>query len=101
MSTGSTDATGFPERDRFSIPLPRPLWIALATVVLVVMAIGLGIGAPIYRQQRAIQEINRLGGSIDDAEPIGPKWLQRAIGQQRMQVFCRVRSIAFKRSRVS
>ena len=63
-----------PEPRKFSVQLPRPLWIGLTTVVLVVVAIGLRIGAPIYRQQVAIREIEVLDGSIR-TEPTGPRWL--------------------------
>jgi hypothetical protein len=57
-----------------SIRLPRPLSIGLVTVVLTVVAVGLRIGIPIYRQQVAVQEIERLGGWVF-TEPRGPEWL--------------------------
>ena len=51
----ATDPT-LPELRRFSIRLPRPLWIGLAAIVLVVVAVGLRVGVPIYRQQVALWE---------------------------------------------
>jgi Leucine-rich repeat (LRR) protein len=49
---------------RFLIPLPRPRWIGVVAVLLLVASFGLHIGLPIYRQQAAISEIERLGGTI-------------------------------------
>jgi hypothetical protein len=68
-----------PEPRRFSIRLPRPLWIGLVTVVLVVVAVGLPICTPIYRQQVAIREIEQLGGRVERRAP-GPEWLRRTFG---------------------
>ena len=48
-----------PEPRRFSIRLPRPLWIGVAAMV-VVGGVGLRIGLPIYWQQAAIREIKRM-----------------------------------------
>lgn len=59
---------------RFSIRLPRPLWIGLAAIVLTVAAVGLGVGIPIYRQQVAVREIEELGGWVFTA-PRTPEWL--------------------------
>lgn len=63
----TTDPTT-PESRRFSIRLPRPLWIGLATVVLVVVTIGLQFGVPIYRRHVAIREIERLGGKFETSK---------------------------------
>ncbi len=57
-----------------SVRLPRPLWIGLVTVVLVVVAGGLRIGVPIYQQQVAEQEVERLGGWAFKG-PREPEWL--------------------------
>jgi hypothetical protein len=67
------------EPRRFSIRLPRPLWIGLATVALIVVAVGLRIGVPIYRQNVAIREIERLGGKVE-RRARGPNWLLRTLG---------------------
>src|SRR5258708_32887213 len=64
-----------PDSSRLSIRPPRPLWIALATVVLVVVGAGLRIGLPIYRQQVAIREIERVGGRVE-MQAGGPEWLR-------------------------
>jgi hypothetical protein len=65
-----------PEPRRFSIRLPRPLWIGLATALLVVVAVGLQLGIPIYRQEVAIREIERRGGSVESYDPV-PTWVIR------------------------
>jgi hypothetical protein len=73
------------ERRRFSIRLPRPLWIGLATVVLVVFAAGLKIGTTIYRQHVAFREIERVGGSVS-TDPRGPEWLRDRVGDEWMKL---------------
>jgi hypothetical protein len=70
-----------PEPHRFSIRLLRPAWIGLATVVLVVVAVGLRVSLPIYRQQKVVQEIQRLGGKIK-SRPAGPQWLRDQLGYE-------------------
>jgi len=79
-----TDST--PEPSRFSLRLPRPLWIGLATVVLVVAALWFQFGLPIWRQQVAIREIERLGGSFE-TDPRGPEWLQERLGSVWEKLF--------------
>src|SRR5258708_823101 len=81
-----SDADPIAPEPRFSIRLPRPLWIGLAAVVLVVVAVGLRTGVPIYRQQVALREIERLGGRAY-TEKGGPDWLRRLIGDERMAPF--------------
>jgi hypothetical protein len=56
--------------------MPRPLTLALLTAVLVLEALGLHFGMPIYRQQRAIREIERRGGVVYTSER-GPDWLRQ------------------------
>ena len=68
------------------IRLPRPLWIGLAACVLVIVAIGVQVGVPIYRQESAIREIERLGGTVQ-LRPRGPQWLRDRIGD-RAQRLC-------------
>jgi len=72
-----------PEPRRFSIRLPRPLWIGVAAVVMAMLVIGLKIGLPIYREQTALREIQRLGGSIV-MHPRGPAWFQRLVESERL-----------------
>jgi hypothetical protein len=73
-----------PSSHRFSVRIPRPLWLGVAAVVLIVVAAGLSFGLPIYRQHAAIREIGRLGGS-GEVHYKGPQWLQRLLGYQRTQ----------------
>ena len=61
------------EHRRFTVQLPRPLWIGLTTVVLFGAAVGLRFGVPIYRQHVAIREIELLGGAVSTT-PGGPEW---------------------------
>src|SRR5579872_2968133 len=75
-----------PEPRRFSIPLPRPLWIGLAAFVLVVVAIAWQFGLPMYRQRVAIQEIESQHGTVT-SRPGGPKWLRARLGDERMRIF--------------
>src|SRR5437868_14663256 len=74
------------EPRRFSIRLPRPLWIALVTVVVVISAVGVLFALPIYQQQMAVREIERLDGSIR-TDNGGPGWLRRQVGDERMRLF--------------
>ena len=75
--------------------LPRPLWIGVAAVVLIVASVGLGTFVPYYRQQVALREIERLGG-IMKIEPGGPEWLRQRLGNERMKVFDKIETIAFR-----
>ena len=44
------------------------------------------MGLPIYWQQVAIREIERLGGNIT-VRKRGPEWLRRWIGNDRIKIF--------------
>ncbi len=61
-----------PKPRRFSIRLPRPLWIGLAAAVLVVGALGLGFGVRIWRQYATVQAIERLGGAVGTVHQLIP-----------------------------
>src|SRR5260370_28791516 len=74
-----------PKRGRFSISVPRPVRIFAAMVVLIVVAIALQFGLPVYRQQAAIREIERAGGSVQTIHR-GPNWLRGQIGEERMKL---------------
>jgi hypothetical protein len=63
MSSASASPTPSEPR-RFSIRMPRPLWIGLTAAALILISVGLRVGIPIYRHQVAIQEVERLGGLI-------------------------------------
>src|SRR5258707_2386977 len=83
MTPANSPAT---EPRRFSIRLPRPLWIGLATIVTVVVAVGLRIGVPIYRQRAAIRAIEQNWGHVV-TRPRGPKWIRDRMGDERMKMF--------------
>ncbi len=65
---------------RFSISVPRPLWIGLAAIVVIVTAAGLRLGLPKFLQQMAIRQVERLGGSVG-TNPVGPEWLRSRVGR--------------------
>ncbi|MFN0053948.1 MAG: hypothetical protein ACKV0T_17355 [Planctomycetales bacterium] len=85
---------------RFSIHLPRPLWIFLGTVAFVVMAIAVRIGLPIYRQRVAIREFERLGGFVE-LQNGGPVWLRRVVGDRWMTPFQEVVHVGLGGSQVT
>ena len=79
------------ESRRFSVRLPRPLWIGLLAVALVVAGTGLRVGLPIYQQHAAIREIQRAGGVVlmrpADHDWL-PDWLQKWMNdRERIEVF--------------
>lgn len=74
------------KRHQLSIHLPRPLWIGLVTSVLLIAMAGLQFGLPIWRQQAAIREIERLGGRIK-IELGGPEWMRKRVGDGHMKYF--------------
>jgi len=78
----SATETTPPEPRRFSIGLPRPLWVGVAGVVLVVVAIVL----PIYRQHVAIREIERLGGTVQVRNTC-PGWLRPRLADCLVWIF--------------
>jgi hypothetical protein len=98
MATTPTPTPPAPRR--FSVRLPRPLWIGLAAAVLVVVAIGLRVGIPIYRQHIAIREIKGLGGTVD-TRPRGPAWLRERLGNGRMKPFNEAIEVNLSSSRVN
>jgi len=69
---------------RYSIRLPRPLWIGVTAVFLAVLAVGLRFGLPALQRHRTIHEIELLGGS-DSQENGGPDWLRKWVGDDTMQ----------------
>jgi len=72
------------EPRRFAVRLPRPLWFGFATATLVVIAVGLQVGIPLYRQQVAVRDVERAGGTVF-MRPRGPRWRRHWIGEERMR----------------
>jgi hypothetical protein len=72
----TTDSTTLAPR-RFSIRLPRPLWMGWAVFVVLVGAVGLGFGLPIYRQQMAKEALKERGAYIE-SDYHGPIWLGKS-----------------------
>ena len=84
MAADAPNST-LPEPRRFSIRLPRPRWLGFAAVAMVLVAVGLRFGVPIYRQQFAIREIKRFGGTVD-MRYRGPQWLLERLGDELMNI---------------
>src|SRR5690348_5011713 len=82
----ASDYHATPEQRRFSIRLPRPLWIGLATAALVLVALGLRFGVPIYRQEIAVREVQGLRGPIGRM-PRTPEWLRTKLGHEWATMF--------------
>jgi len=89
-----------PEPRRFSVRLPRPLWIGLAAVVLILAPVVLRFGGSIYERQCAKKEIGRTGGKIR-ATPCGSAWLRRLVGYERMEMFENVDTVGLGATRVT
>ena len=78
MSSSSDHPTHSEDR-RFSIRLPRPLWIGLTGIALAIVAFGIGIGVPIYQEEVAIRRFEKLDCSCYRESRL-PYWLQHWVG---------------------
>ena len=76
-----------PEPRRFSIRLPRPLWIGISATLLIIVAAGLRFGVSGYQRRVAVREIERFNGSIQYLNRRGPNWLLVWMNEDRMQWF--------------
>src|SRR5215471_5300498 len=85
----ATTDSGPSECRRFSIRLPRPLWIGVATVTLIVVAALSAIALPIYRQQATIRDIQLLRGKTQSRQA-GPRWLRDRLGYERAELLDKV-----------
>ena len=83
---------------RFRIPPPGVL-LAVA-LVLAVIAVGLSVWLPYQREQVAIREIERLGGTVFPKLG-GPTWLRDLVGDEWMVGFDRVLGVSLDVTRVS
>ncbi len=84
MTTSTPGPTA--HESRFSIRVPRPLWIFLATVVLVVAAAGLRAGLSVHRRQLVLSEIGPLGGTMV-VRATGPAWFRTMLGVAQIKAF--------------
>jgi hypothetical protein len=80
--------------------LPHPQSLFLLTVVLVLLALGLQFGLPIYRQQMAIREIERLGGAVQ-ARLKAPLWLRERLPDEFVRLFGTVRLVHLRTTAVT
>jgi hypothetical protein len=83
-----------PEPRRFSIWLPRPLWIGVAAVVLALAGVGARFGLPLLRKQLAVTAMEQAGVRVTTVKG-GPDWLRRWAGDERMRPFDEVRGAEF------
>src|SRR5258708_18948726 len=74
--------------------LPHWGWFFAASVILAVAAVGLSTGVPIYRQQAAIRQLERLEAQYK-TEQAGPEWLRRWLGNERMKLFDNVVEVSW------
>ena len=74
--------------------IPNPTVLLAVGLVLVVIAVGLSVWVPYHREQVAIREIKRLGGSVG-TEKGGPDWLRGLVGDEWMVGFDRVGGVTF------
>ncbi len=78
------------------------LWIALATVVLGVLAAHLPLLLRYRREQRAIAEIDNLGGSYRyEQSRSGPPWPLTYLGKRYARLFDRVQWVFLDGTRVT
>jgi hypothetical protein len=70
---------------RFSIRVPRALWIGVATFGLIIAGLSL-IAVRYYLQGVAIREMNAVGGSVDMRQQ-WPEWLRERIGAERLRPY--------------
>ena len=80
--------------------VPHPQSLFLLTIVLVFFGLGLRFGYPIYRQQLAIREVRRLGGSVL-VRLKWPEWLRDRLPDAGHQVLGRVRDVNLGTSEVT
>lgn len=66
--------------------MPRPLTLFLLTAIFALVGLGVRVLAPAYRQQRAIRDLQRYG-LLCDPRPVGPAWLRKIVGKERMLGF--------------
>src|SRR5712692_8080788 len=75
-----------PEPHRFSIHLPRALWVFLAAVVLVVGAVALPLGFRMYRHQAAVRKFREME-AVSSYYSGGPRWLRSWLSDDWLERF--------------
>jgi hypothetical protein len=96
IATHAVVETFRPPRPRRWIPVSLRIFVA----ILVLFGIGsvLALAEPASRQQAAFDEIERLGGRIDN-RPRGLEWLHNMTAEQRQKFFDRVHSVELYNTR--
>jgi hypothetical protein len=71
------------------------MWFGLGGGTLVVVAMTLAIGVPVYRQQCAIRDIARLGGTCS-TKHTAPEWARGMFGEEVVRRFEPVWTVFFQ-----
>lgn len=90
--------TGKPPRPRRWIPVSVKMFAAVLGLLL--LGSLLRIGLPIYRQQAATREIERLGGNFGTKRG-GPEWLREWLGDEWMKLFDTVTNVNLSNTKAS
>jgi Leucine Rich Repeat (LRR) protein len=97
-STSTDSTTGELPRARRWIPLSLRMFVALLLLLGVGSAVSIGL--PAYRQQVAVREIERLGGTFI-TRPRGPEWLRARLGADLLKLLDPVIQVAIYDQRAS
>jgi Leucine-rich repeat (LRR) protein len=101
--TTSTPPSPDPTTDK--PPLPRrwiPLSLRMYVALLAILTVGtaLWIGVPAYQQFILIQDIDRLGGSVQTS-PVGPSWLHQLLVDESLTMFEKVVKVELDRKKAA
>lgn len=75
-----------PAKRRFRLPSVRVL--VVATLLLALATVSVTVMVPYRRQMKLIERIEGIGGQGHiDTVPVGPEWLRKLLGEERMRGF--------------
>jgi hypothetical protein len=84
VNQNTDPAAGKPPKRRRWVPVS----LRMFATTLVMLGVGsvLWIGVPAYRQHLALEELTRVNANVH-AQPRGPAWFRRQMGDERMKAF--------------
>ena len=88
------------EQRRFSVRLPRPLWIGVAGVMILVAATLLTTGLRLHRQISAIDAIESQGGAVGTVRHRSA-WQRNLLGHPTYRAFEVVEFVNWENGRIS